>query len=69
MSSYPLSRLGRRRTLLLAALVYVAAFVVLGSSSAHEAMPVILAARALMGLAVGLSIPAAQIYVSHSHNL
>ncbi len=69
LAGIPLSRFGRRPTLLFTAALYVASFAVLGSSSAHESLPVILVARVMNGLAVGCSIPAAQIYVRASIGL
>ena len=64
LSGLPLSRIGRRPTLLLTAVLYVLSFVVLGSSSEHESLTVILGARLCNGMALGLSVPSAQIYVS-----
>ena len=64
LAGLPLSRLGRRLTLILTAAIYVVAFLVLGSSYEHESLPVILVSRVACGLGVGMSIPAAQIYVS-----
>ena len=62
-SSLPLSHLGRKRTLLISAVMFFLAFIVLGASSEIESYAVILGCRGLMGFAVGLTIPAAQIYV------
>ncbi len=62
-SSFPLSRFGRKKTLLLAATLFCLAFLLLGSAYTTEAMITILAARTIMGFSVGLTMPAAQIYV------
>ena len=39
-------------------------FVILGTGSLHESLTAIIIARSLTGIAVGFSMPAAQIYVS-----
>ena len=40
----------------------------LGSSSLHEIVHVILASRGVIGFAVGMAMPAAQIYVRNDTN-
>eukprot|EP00095_Tigriopus_kingsejongensis_P001396 maker-scaffold205_size259573-snap-gene-1.45 protein:Tk01396 transcript:maker-scaffold205_size259573-snap-gene-1.45-mRNA-1 annotation:"hypothetical protein DAPPUDRAFT_304267" len=63
-ASIPLARLGRRLTMIISSFLFVAAFLLLGASSNIESLISIFVARGLMGFSVGLSIPAAQIYVS-----
>lgn len=64
MAGIPLTHLGRRGTLILTSFLFLAGYVALGSSSLHEIVYVILASRGLIGFAVGMAMPAAQIYVS-----
>ncbi len=63
LSGLPLARFGRRATLMLAAVIFVVGYLLLATSREHEALAVILLSRVAKGLAVGLAIPAAQIYV------
>lgn len=64
LSSLPLSRLGRRLTMVISSLLFIFSFLFLGISSLTESLGSIFAARALMGVGVGLTIPSAQIYVA-----
>merc|ERR1719412_3461929 len=50
--------------MILSFVLFVITFVLLGTASIHEFYPLILVSRSLNGVAVGLCIPAAQIYVS-----
>ena len=43
---------------------YIITFIILGTGSIHESLAAIIVARSLTGVAVGLVMPAAQIYVS-----
>ena len=42
---------------------YLRRYVALGSSSLHEIVYVLMASRGVIGFAVGMAMPAAQIYV------
>ena len=66
-ASVPLSHLGRKRTLLISSVMYILAFILLGSSGQIPSIVPILLARGIMGFAVGLVMPAAQIYVMKSN--
>jgi len=52
--------------LLISVTVTFVAFLVLATSKIHEIPAVMIAARAMMGITVGFSMPAATIYVSIS---
>ena len=67
LSSIPLASLGRKGTLLMASGLYAIAFTLMATSSLHEKLIVIMSSRAIMGVGVGLSVPAAQIYVGFLH--
>lgn len=64
LSSFPLHWLGRKITLVVAAFLFTIAFSLQGVSYFIELTETIMVARFMCGFAVGLSIPAAQIYVS-----
>lgn len=64
-ASFLLQWIGRKRTLILALGIYLLTFIALGTAPLHESYALILVSRSLTGVAVGLSMPAAQIYVSH----
>lgn len=69
LASFALQCFGRRKTLLFASALYTVTFALLGTGSIHESYWVIIIARALTGAAVGLCMPAAQIYVAEcSHH-
>jgi facilitated trehalose transporter len=63
-SSLPLSRFGRKNTLLLSGVLFLFAFILLGTCKETESMVAILVSRAILGFANGLVIPSCQIYVS-----
>jgi MFS family permease len=63
LAGVPLSHVGRRETLLIVAVCYFISFVLMGTSSLHEILPVMLISRGIGGLGVGMAMPAAQIYV------
>jgi facilitated trehalose transporter len=65
LASYPMARFGRKMTLRLSAVLFLFAFLLMGTCKETESMVAILVARGFMGFSVGLSMPAAQIYVSH----
>lgn len=64
VSSFPLHWLGRKYTLLLAAVIYAASFSLQGASYYIKNTEIIMAVRFFSGFAVGLSIPASQLYLS-----
>ena len=45
-------------------MLYIFSWIILGTGSIHESLIAIIIARAFVGIAVGLIMPAAQIYVS-----
>ena len=49
-------------------MLYIFSWIILGTGSIHESLIAIIIARALVGIAVGLIMPAAQIYVSHKQS-
>lgn len=64
VASVFLQLIGPKKTLILAQFIFATSFITLGTAEFHESYPVLVASRALTGLAVGLTVPAAQIYVS-----
>lgn len=64
LSSFPLHWAGRKATILLAAVLFAADFILQGCSYYMDVTETIMVARVLCGIGVGLSIPAAPIYVS-----
>ena len=64
VASLLLEWIGRKNTLLLSMTISLFTFVILGTGSLHESLTAIIIARSLTGIAVGFSMPAAQIYVS-----
>ena len=63
LSGLPLSRFGRRQTLVISSLLFFFSYLFLGTAKVSEVMAIIYGTRGLQGFAVGLAIPAAQIYV------
>ena len=64
VASFLLQWIGRRLTLIFATMLYIFSWIILGTGSIHESLIAIIIARASVGIAVGLIMPAAQIYVS-----
>ena len=64
VASFLLQWIGRRLTLIFATMLYIFSWIILGTGSIHESLIAIIIARAFVGIAVGLIMPAAQIYVS-----
>ncbi len=64
VASVFLQHIGRKWSMILASVMFGFSFAVLGTASIHESYVAILMARAMTGVCVGLSMPAAQIYVS-----
>jgi len=64
IASFLLQWIGRRLTLIFATMLYIFSWIILGTGSIHESLIAIIIARAFVGIAVGLIMPAAQIYVS-----
>ena len=68
IASFLLQWIGRRLTLIFATMLYIFSWIILGTGSIHESLIAIIIARALVGIAVGLIMPAAQIYVSRQQS-
>ena len=64
IAGFVLQKLGRKKTMLLSVFLFLTAFLTLATSKIHEIPFVMIAARALMGCAVGFAMPSASIYVS-----
>jgi MFS family permease len=64
IAGFVLQKYGRKITLLLSSVLTFVAFLILATCKIHEVPAVMIAARTLMGIAVGLSMPSATIYVS-----
>ena len=64
IAGFVLQKYGRKVTLLVSVAVTLVAFIVLATSKIHEIPAVMIAARAMMGITVGFSMPSATIYVS-----
>ena len=67
IAGFVLQKYGRKVTLLVSVAVTLVAFIVLATSKIHEIPAVMIAARAMMGITVGFSMPSATIYVSWVH--
>ena len=68
VASFLLQWIGRRLTLIFATMLYIFSWIILGTGSIHESLIAIIIARASVGIAVGLIMPAAQIYVSRKQS-
>ncbi|XP_023328360.1 facilitated trehalose transporter Tret1 [Eurytemora carolleeae] len=64
LSSFPLNYLGRRITLLLAGVLYIAANLLIGLAQLNGNIPMILIGRILGGIGVGITMPSTVIYIS-----
>jgi len=64
IAGFVLQKYGRKVTLLASVAVTLVAFVVLATSKIHEIPAVMIAARAMMGITVGFSMPSATIYIA-----
>lgn len=63
VASIFLQWLGRKKTLMIAQFVFGSMFLALATASYHEYYGVFVAARSLTGIAVGFTVPAANLYV------
>jgi SP family galactose:H+ symporter-like MFS transporter len=64
LAGFVLQKYGRKITLLISVAVVFVAYLILATSKIHEIPYVMIAARALMGITVGFSMPSATIYVT-----
>ena len=69
LAGFVLQKYGRKITLLVSVAVTMIAFTVLAPSKIHEIPAVMIAARAMMGITVGFSMPSATIYVNSFNSL
>ena len=69
LAGFVLQKYGRKITLLVSVAVTMIAFTVLATSKIHEIPAVMIAARAMMGITVGFSMPSATIYVNSFNSL
>jgi len=63
-SSFSLSLLGRKFSIILAGIFFLVSFLIIGLASITSSVGMILAGRAISGLGVGLGVPSTSIYIA-----
>ena len=64
LSSVSLNFAGRKLSILLTGFIFLLSFLIIGLASIPSSVEMVLAGRAISGLAVGLAVPSTAVYVS-----